>query len=106
MGLEEYRVKVYTPTFKYISHPMTMFDALMYMAEHLDSIRALDCLDHGNIIPTTCIFTGDTVYYKTYEIVVHVPFTKLTMKKTTKGSFDRSVLITTIGKVKEIYGRN
>jgi hypothetical protein len=85
---------------------MTMLDALMYMADCLKSIKALDCFDCGNIIPTTCVFTGDVVYYKTYEIVVHVPYTKLTLKKQTKGSFNRNELIENIGKIKELYGRN
>lgn len=106
MGLEEYRVRVYTPQFKYVSHPMTMLDAVKYIAEYLNTIKAIDCLVCGNIIPTTCVFTGDKVYYKKYEIVVHIPYTKLVLKKQSKGSFDRSELLQTIKYVKEEYGRN
>ena len=106
MGLEEYRVKVYTPQFKYISHPMTMLDALRYMAETLNVIKAIDCLDKGVIPDSTCVFTGDVVYHKTYIVTVHVPYTKLVLKKQTKGSFDIKELLTTIKYVKEEYGRN
>lgn len=106
MGVEEYRVKVYTPTFKYISHPMTMLDAIKYMAEVLNVIKAIDCLDKGVIPDSTCCFTGDMIYHKTYVVIAHVPYTKLVLKKQSKGSFDIDELLTTIKYVKEEYGRN
>lgn len=106
MGLEEYRVKVYTPQFKYLSHPMTMLDAIKYMAEVLNVIKAIDCLDTGVIPDSTCIFTGDVIYHKTYIVTVHVPYTKLVLKKQTKGSFDVKELLATIKYVKDEYGRN
>lgn len=103
MMAEEYRVKVYTPTFKYVSHPMTMLDALKYIAQNLKVLRALDCLDRGKIVPTTCIFRGDEVFYKTYVVEVAVPYTKFVLKKQSKGSFDKLELMTVIKYVKGLY---
>lgn len=106
MDLTDYRVKVYTPYMKYISHPMTMVDAIRYMAEKLDVLHALDCLAVGLIPDSTCVFTGDAIYHKTYVVIVNVPYTKLVLKKYSKGSFDIDELMTTIKYVKEEYGRN
>lgn len=106
MDLEEYRVNVYTPHMKYKSHPMTLFDAVVYMAEHLSKANALDCFDKGKIVPTTCVFTGDTVYHKTYVTEIFAPYTKLVLKKQTKGSFDDQELLSIIKQVKEKYERN
>jgi hypothetical protein len=103
MGVEEYRVKVYTPTFKYVSHPMTMLEALKYIAQNLKVLRALDCLDRGIIEPTSCIFTGDTIYHKTYVIEVAVPYTKFVLKKQSKGSFDLLEFQITLKYVKGLY---
>lgn len=105
MGLEEYRVKVYTPTFKYVSHPMTMLEAVKYMAETLNVIKAIDCLDKGVIPESKCVFTGDNIYHKTYIVTSYVPYTKLVLKKQSKGSFDIQELLQTIKYVKEVYGR-
>ena len=96
MGLEDYRVNVYTPQFRYISHPMTMLDAVKYIAEMLNTLKAIDCLDNGIIVPTKCVFTGDTVYYKTYIVEVRLPYTKLVLKKQSKGSFNTQELLNTI----------
>lgn len=85
---------------------MTMLDAIKYMAETLIVIKAIECLDKGVIPDSTCVFTGDTVYHKTYIITVHVPYTKLVLKKTTNGSFNTEELLKTIKYVKDLYGRN
>lgn len=103
---EEYRVKVYTPNFKYISHPMTMLDAIKYIVDKLNVFNALDCLDQGIIVPTKCVFTGDEVFYKTFVVTMNLPYTKLVLKKQSKGSFNIDELLTTIKYVKEEYGRN
>lgn len=103
MGLEEYRVKVYTPTFKYISHPMTLLDALKYIAQNLKVLRAMDCFDKGEIVPTSCVFTGDTVYHKTYVVNVAFPYTKFVLKKQSKGSFDILEFQITLKYVKGLY---
>ena len=103
MGVKEYRVKVYTPYMKYISHPMTLVDALKYIAQNLKVLRALDCLDKGTIVPTSCVFTGDTIYYKTYVVEVAVPYTKFMLKKQSKGSFDRLEFQITLKYVKGLY---
>lgn len=106
MGLEEYRVKVYTPQFRYVSHPMTMLDAIKYIVEALNVLKAIDCLDNGVIVPTTCVFTGNEVFYKTYVVEVHIPYTKLVLKKQSKGSFNIQELLETIKYVRKEYGRN
>jgi hypothetical protein len=103
VGLEEYRVKVYTPTFEYISHPMNMLEAVKYIGKNLAVLRALDCLDRGTIVPTTCVFRGDEVFYKTYVVEVAVPYTKFVLKKQSKGSFDKLELMTVIKYVKGLY---
>lgn len=106
MGLEEYRVKVYTPNFKYISHPMTMLDAVKYIVDKLNVFDALDCLDKGIIVPTKCVFTGDEVFYKTFIVTMNIPYTKLVLKKQSKGSFNIQELLETIKYVRKEYGRN
>lgn len=103
MGVEEYKVQVYTPTFKYMSHPMTLIDAIKYMAEVLNAIKAIDCLDKGVIPDSTCRFRGDVIYHKTYVVIAHVPYTKLALKKQSKGSFNIDELLTTIKYVKGLY---
>lgn len=85
---------------------MTMQDAVKYMGDMLNAIKAIDCLDKGVIPDSTCVFTGDTVYHKTYIVIAHIPYTKLVLKKQSKGSFDVDELLNTIKKVKEEYGRN
>jgi hypothetical protein len=106
MGVEEYRVKVYTPNFKYISHPMTMLDAIKYIVDKLNVFNAIDCLNKGVIVPTKCVFRGDETYYKTFVVESNLPYTKLVLKKQSKGSFNIDELLTTIKYVKEEYGRN
>lgn len=103
MGVEDYKVKVYTPHYKYVSHPMTLLDAVEYMARVLNVIHSLDCLDRGVIPDSTCIFTGDTIYHKSYIVTVAFPYTKLVLKKQSKGSFDDEEILSTIKYVKGLY---
>jgi hypothetical protein len=82
---------------------MTMIEAVKYIGQNLAVLRALDCLDKGTIVPTTCIFSGDEVFYKKYVVEVAVPYTKFVLKKQSKGSFDKLELMTVIKYVKGLY---
>lgn len=99
----EYRVYIKTPQHKYKSHKMDMLSAIKYVADYLDNIQAIDCLDKGHWVYTEFVLIENITFCKRYIIELNIPYTKITIKKENKGSIDTELFTTALKFIKEKY---
>ena len=98
-----YRVFIETPSRWHKSAQFDAVEAIKYVAEYLLNLHALNCLDCGTFIKTTCALRPNETFCKRYVIILNVPYTKITIKKETKGDIDREVFMDLITTIKEMY---
>ena len=98
-----YRVFIETPSRWHKSAQFDAVEAIKYVAEYLLNLHALNCLDCGTFIETTSALRPNETFCKRYVIILNVPYTKITIKKETKGDIDREVFMDLITTIKEMY---
>ena len=98
-----YRVFIETPSRWHKSAQFDAVEAIKYVAEYLLNLHALNCLDCGTFVETTCALRPNEIFCKRYVITLNVPYTKITIKKETKGDIDREVFMSIITIIKEMY---
>lgn len=104
MGIEDrcYRVFIKTPKNKYKSAPYNVLEAIKYVADYLDNMNAVECLDRGYFKKT--IFMQDNrEYTKRYVIEIAIPYTEITIKKEGKGDIDTNLFCKILQVIKETY---
>lgn len=99
----EYRVFVETPSKTHKSAPFDAVEAIKYAAEYLFGLYAIDCLDRGRFVETTCIMYPEKIYCKRYVIEINIPYTKITIKKEKNGDIDKDLFMQIISIIKEQY---
>ena len=98
-----YRVFIETPSRWHKSAQFDTAEAIKYVAAYLLNLHALNCLDCGKFIETTSALSPNETFCKRYVITLNVPYTKITIKKETKGDIDREVFMDLITTIKEMY---
>ena len=98
-----YRVSPPTPYRRHKSAQFDTAEAIKYVAEYLLNLHALNCIDCGTFIETTSALSPNEIFCKRYVITLNVPYTKITIKKETKGDIDREVFMDLITTIKEMY---
>ena len=98
-----YRVFIETPSRWHKSAQFDTVEAIKYVAEYLFNLHALNCLDCGKFIETTSALSPNETFCKRYVITLNLPYTKITIKKETKGDIDREVFMDLITTIKEMY---
>lgn len=105
MGVIEnkYRVIIETNSQKNMSHPLSMIGAIEYTLDYLSNIHAAECIDNGEWIITQCACIPNTLFCKRYVIIISIPYTKITIKKESRGSIPKDMFNRAIKIIKEDY---
>lgn len=99
----EYRVFVETPYRQHKSAQLDVVEAIKYAAKYLYNLHAIDCLDCGKFVKTTSALRPNETFCKRYVITMNVPYTKITIKKETKGDINREIFMDIISIIKDMY---
>ena len=104
MGVDkEYKLHI-TSHGKTISNSrlLTLFDVLKELLLNLQQLNALDCCETGEFITTQNPYNKEFVV-KRYAVTITVPYTTLTVRKTSKGSINKEQFMSTLKYIKELY---